>query len=258
MQNDKCAMKNKPQRLLLVLIALTISGLCLWPGVIYSQSPLKMIRVIVDPGHGGQDTGGRGSGEIHEKEVTLALAKKLVQALAETGTVRPVLTRTDDYSVSLDERAGLANHRGGDLLISLHLGNSFVPVNVGFSLYYWSPATAAPTVSPPSNQPPPWDQEQLPYWERSQKLAAIVQQELLRALPSWHTGGVLEADLYLLRRVQMPAVLVELGSLNRPEEAVQLQKPAFQEIFARALVEAIIQYRQMQEKELLVPGPKPE
>jgi N-acetylmuramoyl-L-alanine amidase len=192
-----------------------------------------------------------------EKEVTLTLANKLVQVLKETGTVRPLMTRTDDYTISLDDRAGLANHRGGDLFISLHLGNSSLHVPSGFSVYYWSPATATPTVSPPSSQKPPWDQGQRPYWERSQELATLMQQELLRALP-WPTGGVLEADLYLLRRVQMPAVLVELGSLSHLEEVAQLQKPAFQEAVARALVEAINQYRAMQEKELLIPGSKPE
>jgi len=209
----------------------------------------------VDPGHGGQDIGGKGSGGVQEKEVTLSLARKLVQLLETTGTVRAILTRTDDYKVSLDDRAGLANHRGGDVLISLHLGDFFTPVPAGFTVYYWSPTVSSPIVSPLSNNGQPWDQVQGAFWEQSRKLATLMQQELGLALP-WSSGGVLQADLYLLRRVQMPAVMLELGSLNHPEEASALQKPGFQEIVARALAEAIIKFRNMKEKELLTPQPK--
>jgi N-acetylmuramoyl-L-alanine amidase len=208
-----------------------------------------MIKVIVDPGHGGQDSGASTSGGDMEKEVTLALAKKLVNVLQETGTIRPVLTRQDDYMLSLDDRAGMANHRGGDLLISLHLGSSFHPSPLGISLYCWSPATSETVFSPPSGQGQPWDQEQLPYWERSRSLATLIQQELVKSLP-WPTGTVTRADLYLLRRVRMPAVLVELGSMNHLGETEDLKNPTFQDGVVRALGEAIIKYRDMEEKEV--------
>ena len=85
----------------------------------------------------------------------------------------------------------------------------------------------------------------------------LLQQELALVLP-WPSGGVLQSDLYLLRRVQMPAVLIELGSLNHPEEAAAMEKSGFREIVARALAEAIIKFRYMKEKELLTPQPMPE
>jgi len=166
------------RQVLFLLVVLAVPGLCLWPGVCLGQGPGKSITVIVDPGHGGQDTGGRGSGGVFEKELTLTLARNLAQVLEDIGRIRPVLTRTDDYTISLDDRAGMANHHGGDLLVSLHLGNSFQPVPLGFSLYYWSPVTAATTVSPESNQRLPWDEEQKPYWESSRDLAMLIQQQL--------------------------------------------------------------------------------
>ena len=236
--------------IILVLITLVFCNLFFGPSDSFAQDPPTIITVIVDPGHGGQDEGAKGSCGILEKQITLALARKLTQELKETGTVRPILTRTDDYSISLDDRAGLANHRGGDLFISLHLGNSFLPVPMGFSLYYWSPVTAAPTSPPISQEKTPWDQENRPYLERSRRLATLMQQNLQETL-QWPTGGVLAADLYLLRRVKMPAVLVELGSLNHPEEAAQLQKLEFQESIVRAITETIIQYREEQVKEAL-------
>ena len=201
----------------------------------------QMITVIVDPGHGGQDLGGKGAGNVLEKQLTLALARRLVQELRNSGIANPVLTRRDDYSISLDDRAGLANHRGGDILISLHIGNSFNRAPLGFSLYYWAPAPTFTTKPNSSASNMVWDQAQLPYWQQSRRLASLLQQELLRTLP-WASGTVQQADLYLLRRVQMVAVIVELGSLNHPGEAAELQKPDFQEGCARAIGEAIRQY----------------
>ncbi|MFP3870319.1 MAG: N-acetylmuramoyl-L-alanine amidase [Syntrophobacteria bacterium] len=212
--------------------------------------------MIVDPGHGGRDAGARGSGDVLEKEVTLALARKLIEVLNGNGSVRPVLTRRDDYGISLDERAGLANHRGGDLLISLHTGNFFRPVPLGFCLYYWSPASAISTVPSAPEESMSWDLQQFPYWKSSRQLAEVIQKELLRALP-WPSGGVNQADLYLLRRVRMPAVLLELGSLGHPEEAAQLEKPAFQQTVARALAEAIRRYADKHEGEAGLPESEP-
>jgi N-acetylmuramoyl-L-alanine amidase len=226
---------------LIILTALLISTGSLLAKPADCQASPQMISVIVDPGHGGQDLGGKGAGNVSEKQLTLALARKLVQELRNKGIANPILTRRDDYSISLDDRAGLANHRGGDILISLHIGNSFNRVPLGFSVYYWAPTPAFITKPNTSAPNMVWDQAQLPYWEQSRRLAALLQQELLRTLP-WTMGTVQQADLYLLRRVQMAAVVVELGSLNHPGEAAELQKAAFQEGCARAIGEAIRQY----------------
>ena len=239
----------------LVLIGLLSALLCFQPSVCFGQSSAKVLKVIIDPGHGGEDTGSNGSRGVSEKDLTLALASKLVQALENADKLTPELVRTDDYSISLDQRAGLANHKNGDLLISLHLGTTFTPVPTGFSIYYWSPTTASPTATPSSSSARPWDQEQEPYWEKSRMLASLMQEELLWSIP-WASGGVLPADIYLLRRVRMPSVMLELGSLNHPEEAAQLQKPEFQEAVAKALTQAIIKYRSLDEKGLLLPQTK--
>jgi N-acetylmuramoyl-L-alanine amidase len=210
---------------------------------------------MIDPGHGGEDSGSKGSRGVAEKDLTLALAKKLVQVLETVETISPELVRTDDTSISLDQRAGMANHNQGDLLISLHLGTTFTPVPTGFTIYYWSPTTASPTAAPSSSTVRPWNQEQEPYWEKSRMLASLMQEELLWSIP-WASGGVLAADIYLLRRVRMPAVMLELGSLSHPEEAAQLQKVEFRESVAKALTQAIIKYRSLDEKGLVLPQSK--
>ena len=255
MINDRYKMRNDLWYLNLVLIGLTAACLCFWPNASLGQDAVKVYKVIVDPGHGGQDTGSKGSGGLLEKEVTMALAKKLVQALEETGKVRPELSRTNDQAVSLDDRAGLANHNHGDLFISLHLGTTFAPDPTGFSIYYWSPTTASPTATLSSNTVKSWDQEQGPYWEKSRMLASLMKEELLWSIP-WASAGVLPADIYLLRRARMPAVMLELGSLNHLEEAAQLQKPEFQEAVAKAVTQGIIKYRSLEDKGILItPNP---
>jgi len=239
----------------IALFAMVAVGLCCMPTEGLGQIPSKELKVIVDPGHGGEDNGSKGSRGVSEKDLTLALASKLVQALENAEKITPELVRTDDYSISLDQRAGLANHKQGDLLISLHLGTTFAVVPTGFSIYYWSPTTASPSATPSSSTVRPWDREQEPYWEKSRMLASLMQEELLWSIP-WASGGVLPADIYLLRRVRMPSVMLELGSLNHPEEAAQLQKPEFQEAVAKALTQAIIKYRSLDEKGLLLPQTK--
>ena len=248
-------MKNNLQGFPVVLLAIVTVGLCCISTEGLGQAPAKILKVMIDPGHGGEDTGSTGSRGVSEKDLTLALASKIVQALEVTETISPELVRTDDYSISLDQRAGVANHNHGDLLISLHLGTTFAPVPTGFSIYYWSPTTASPTAAPSSSTARPWDQEQEPYWEKSRMLASLMQEELLWSIP-WASGGVLPADIYLLRRVRMPAVMLELGSLNHPDESAQLLKSEFQEAVAKALTQAVIKYRSLDEKGLLLPQTK--
>jgi N-acetylmuramoyl-L-alanine amidase len=75
-------------------------------------------------------------------------------------------------------------------------------------------------------------------------LAGLIERQLLQAL-GWPSGGLIAADLYLLRRVRMPAVLLELGSLSYSPEADELPKPSFQEIVARSITEALKRFEQV-------------
>lgn len=226
------------------LSILGVVALCLTLGFwIFLARPLAaaLPTVIIDPGHGGQDSGATESTEaLKEKDLTLALARKLADVLESEGAARVLLTREDDQTLSLDDRAGFANNRG-DLFISLHVGNSFRPSAQGFSLYHWSPAFRDPAVSPMTEPSALWENGQLPYWKQSRRLAGLLKRELRQSL-SWPSGGVIEADLYLLRRVDMPAVLLELGSLNYPPEATELARPSFQEAVAHAVAEAVRQF----------------
>jgi N-acetylmuramoyl-L-alanine amidase len=85
-------------------------------------------------------------------------------------------------------------------------------------------------------------------------VASLMKEELLWSIP-WASGGVIAADIYLLRRTRMPAIMLELGSLKHLEEAAQLQKPEFQEAVAKAVTQGIMKYRSLEDKGILI---KPE
>lgn len=233
-----------------VLAALMV---CLFAPSSPGESLPVSFMVIVDPGHGGGDTGAAAPDGLQEKEVTLDLARKLIQVLEGQERVRWSLTRKDDYAVSLDDRAGMANHRGGDLFVSLHVGNSFGSLARGFAAYYWSPAVMVPEENDLDSA---WDQGQRPYWELSRLLAELLEEELRQVL-SWPSAGVSAADLYLLRRVRMPAVLLELGSVSYPAEAAELQDQEVLKNIAEAIGAAIERYEQIRAEQNLGPSGKP-
>lgn len=228
---------------LLTLVLVVVVGL--WPVRAGSLATAAPATIIIDPGHGGEDGGvAEPSGSLREKNLTLALARKLADVLEAEGVGRALLTRREDQALGLDDRAGFANNRGGEVFISLHVGNSFRPSPQGFTLYYWSPAFRQPAGPPPPEQGATWDQGQMPYSDQSRRLAGLIERELHQAL-TWPSRGLVAADLYVLRRVRMPAVLLELGSLSYPPEADELPKLSFQEIVAHSITEALKRFQEM-------------
>jgi N-acetylmuramoyl-L-alanine amidase len=216
-----------------------------WPVPAGSLATAAPLTIIIDPGHGGEDGGAvEPSGSVREKDLTLALARKLADVLEAEGVGRALLTRKEDQAIGLDDRAGFANNREGEVFISLHVGTSFRPSPQGFTIYYWSPAFRQSDGPRPPEQGAAWDQGQVPYSDQSRRLAGLIERELHQAL-GWPSGGLVAADLYVLRRVRMPAVLLELGSLNYPPEADELPKPSFQEVVARSITEALKRFEEV-------------
>ena len=90
---------------------------------------------MIDPGHGGDDVGARGEGGTVEKDLTLAVARRVKAAIEARLGLRVLLTREDDRNVPLDQRIALANNNKADLFISLHANASLVPTASGASIY---------------------------------------------------------------------------------------------------------------------------
>jgi N-acetylmuramoyl-L-alanine amidase len=100
-----------------------------------SVAPSNRLKVVLDPGHGGIDTGAKGDGGALEKDVTLAFAKVLGEKLKATGLYDVIFTRDDDTFVSLGGRVALARAQNADLLISMH-ANSFFGDSVRGAIIY--------------------------------------------------------------------------------------------------------------------------
>lgn len=170
--------------------------------------------VIIDPGHGGADSGALGPGGLREADVALSIGRLVGEALAREG-VRAVLTRADDTTVALEDRPDLAQRNGGIVFVSVHANASRDPASAGTETYYRTP--------------------------ESQALAALVQGEVVQALGE-PDRGVRTADFYVLVNTPMPSVLVEVAFISNPKEEALLRDPAVQRRVAEAIARAVVRF----------------
>jgi N-acetylmuramoyl-L-alanine amidase len=214
--------------------------------------------IVIDPGHGGDDAGAKGAQGTLEKNVTLAVARRLKAAIEARLGVRVLLTRDADQVVGSDQRAALANNNKADLFISLHASGSVRPAVSGAQVFYLSLAgygseasqesrgnsEALPVVSGGVRQIEiiPWEMAQARYVPQSATLAAAIEGALREHVPM--SPRALQAGpLRVLVSVNMPAVLVELGFLTNAEQEQQLAGDAFQATLVQALSDGIVRYR---------------
>jgi len=216
--------------------------------------------IVIDPGHGGSDTGAIGPSGVQEKDLTLTLARTLRARLAEKMPVRVILTRNEDAELPLETRTALANQQKADLFISLHLNSVQSPSANGAETYFSSleatdesaaqAAEAENLVAASGDDGDAlydlqlilWDLAQSQFLAQSQQLAKLVQSELNEAL-GLNNRGVKQAPFRVLIGASMPAVLVECGFVSNPEEEKALLDPAYRSQLINALVRAVMRYR---------------
>ena len=209
--------------------------------------------VVIDPGHGGDDVGARSPTGVMEKEVTLAVARRLARVLESRGrAVR--LTRDGDQGRALTDRTALANRLDATVFVSLHANASTVASVAGAETYYMSidgasdeaaAATAAleNRAGSSSNEPSSldlilWDLAQAEVLNESSRLALAVQGRLNARL-GLRDRGVKQAPFVVLTGATMPAILVEIGFLSNPSEAERLTEPESQQHLAEAVAAGI-------------------
>ena len=215
--------------------------------------------VVVDAGHGGHDVGAVSSRGIMEKDVNLAVAKELRRYLEKESDLKVVLTRDNDTYLELPDRAEIANSSGGDLFLSLHCNSWFNDGAHGLETYFLSPAQSewAKSVEAAENQAgrpngPDGDPDDVEFivWElvqnrfisSSSQLAETIQNEVTRDL-GLPNRGVRQAGFRVLVGAYMPAVLIELGFLSHAQEEQRLGDGSYQRDLARAIGDAILNYR---------------
>jgi N-acetylmuramoyl-L-alanine amidase len=220
--------------------------------------------VVIDPGHGGDETGAIGPGNVIEKEITLDIATRLAAILGRDPSVRPVLTRTNDTIVALDERAAIANHEKASVFLSIHANSSRASGAHGSETYYLSlgatdsvsaavardeNTAAAPGGAAPPPPPPAdldfilWDMAQSAHLKESAALAESIQNEL-NGLLQTENRGIKQAPFRVLVGATMPAVLVETAFISNGEEAKRLATPEFRQSIAEAIARAVASFLQ--------------
>lgn len=175
------------------------------------------MRICLDPGHGGDDLGaiGREPFELQEKDLVLALARKL-EAEIENHGWEVIATRRQDRTLALDARAAFANRYEANLYVSLHANAAAVPEAEGMEVFYF-----------PGSRP-------------GRTVALHVLDRLLHHFPDHRNRGVKTANFTVLRRTAMPAVLVEHEFLTNPSQLRFLADPCNQERLAQAVFEGIL------------------
>jgi len=215
----------------------------------------RIETIVIDPGHGGRDTGAIGPNGTQEKNLTLRLARTLRRQLELRLPVRAILTRDRDAELPLDSRPAIANENKGDLFISIHLNSSPSPTSVGAETYFLSldpsderAAEAARLENQAGTDDPLydlqlmlWDLAQTSYMKSSQRLAGFVQTELNTTL-GLRNRGVKQAPFRVLVGTAMPAVLVEFGFLSNPEEEKRLLDVDYRDALIESLVRAVSRY----------------
>ncbi len=180
-------------------------------------------KIVLDPGHGGNDPGAIGPTGLKEKEVNLDVARRAYALLGGYGA-RVVLTRNGDEEIDLYARSQKANAAGADLFVSIHMNANSSPSLKGTSTYYARSG-----------------EDKAQRLEKSRQLANELQASLVDAL-GLEDKGVRQADFVVLRETAIPAVLIEAAFLSNPEEEKLLASASFREKIARAIVEGIGNY----------------
>lgn len=217
------------------------------------RDPHRWQHITVDAGHGGEDRGAVIDGNLAEKDVALAIARRVRWALQSKLGVQVVLTRTEDQFLTLEDRVVAANQARSNLFVSIHIGNA-APAQSSRSYAYVFRAANPALVA--DSRPidvrglfVPWEQAQLNSLTSSQRLAECVQTELNRALNNGDASiGYREAPLKLLSSLAMPAILLEVGNASHRDFRERANDPQFQNLVAATVVAGVQKFRAIHER----------
>jgi N-acetylmuramoyl-L-alanine amidase len=199
----------------------------------------RRVRVIViDPGHGGMDTGAK-TAAGSEKDLTLALARKLKSALQMRLGATVILTRDSDVGLDNEARSAVANNNQANLFLSLHVGYSPNKTDATSSIFIMKEGFGE-AFSPTSGGDLflPWYMAYRVHRQGSGAAANILRDELTKGIQGWKFP-IRPAPLAVLSSATMPALLLEVGNLNNNLNAQTLVDNGFQTRLTNAIVDAV-------------------
>lgn len=221
---------------------------------------LKIGRIVLDPGHGGHDTGTIGPTGFMEKDLVLDVALRLGKLIEERLEAELVFTRDDDTFVPLENRTALANQKQADLFLSIHANSSDDASARGIETYFLNLTTdkEALEIAARENAVSQKSIHELQdiirkiarneKMEESRELASELQQSLHRRLTksgrAQRDRGVKQAPFIVLVGANMPSVLSEIAFLSNPDDEQLLKTPAYRQRVADALYDGVVKYLQ--------------
>ena len=218
------------------------------PVVVIQTPPKKKYTIVIDPGHGGKDTGAIGNG-YREKDIALAVAKKLAENLRDDFKV--IMTRSTDVFIPLQERAEIANRNNSDFFISIHLNSGPNVTASGVEVFYYSknPSAYATEVAKFENSvDKSVNTEYSDYlvndiiYQINQRQSAAVGRDILNSIVNnfgLRSRGVLGANFAVLRGTHSAAVLVEIGFISNYADVSNYISETGQEKLVRGIADAI-------------------
>jgi N-acetylmuramoyl-L-alanine amidase len=221
----------------------------------------RTITVVIDPGHGGKDPGAHGARGGQEKNVVLAISKRLKTYIDRQSGMRAVLTRDGDYFIGLRERLNIARKQKADIFIAIHADAFTNPYSHGASVYALSERGA-------SSEAARWLAERENYSElggvklndKSQMLRSVlidlsqtatISSSLqlgsrvltqFRQFTSLHNSKVEQARFVVLKSPDTPSLLIETGFISNAAEESNLHNAGYQDRLAQAITQGLVQH----------------
>ena len=219
---------------------------------------LKVGRIVIDPGHGGHDTGTVGPSGLQEKDLVLDIAMKLKTLVEEKLGSEALLTRADDTFIPLDERTAIANHSQADLFLSIHANSSRSRRVSGVETFFldFASSSEAEEIAARENssaQKTIFELQDLVQKitlkekiDESRELAQIVQKSVTNQLQKAHSQtrdrGVKQAPFIVLIGANMPSILSEVSFMSNPSDEKLLKSFSYRQKLAEALCRGIEAY----------------
>lgn len=220
----------------------------------------KKMRIVVDPGHGGKDPGAV-RGKYREKDWNLAVGKELARLLGK-GNFEVKITRDSDVFIALSQRSKIANNFKADLFVSVHVNSTKNSQANGFQVYFRSEKATdkeAAATAELENEAMQYEEVHYnfvdallqsmaknEYINESSKLAGYVKNAVYKqpgiGIAVAQKNAIRQANFYVLKGVQSPAILVEMGFISSPKDRAKLSQSAVQKKMAQGIYNGIVSY----------------
>jgi N-acetylmuramoyl-L-alanine amidase len=219
---------------------------------------LKIGKIVIDPGHGGHDTGTIGPDGLLEKDLVVDVGRRLGKLLETRLGAEVIYTRKDDTFIPLETRTAIANQEQADLFVSIHANSSRDPNARGVETYYLNFTSSADALEVAARENAVSEKsihelgdlvkkialkEKI---EESHEFASNVQEALHSGLASKNSGirnrGVKKAPFIVLIGANMPSILAEISFVSNPSDERRLQTPEYRQRIAESLYRGIAKY----------------